>query len=89
MEELTIEPVGGFTGAGGPGHVRSEGRLNLSALSPDDRARVEAMFARSPPAQGNFGYRITRQGPTGPQSVLVPSDAVPAALIAAIQTRLD
>ena len=89
MDEIVIEPVGGFVGAGGPSHLKSEGRIAVSALSAADRARVEALFAHPQPTPGNFGYRLTRQGTAGTRTVNVPPDAVPAALIASIQSTLQ
>lgn len=89
MDELTVQPMGGFTGAGSPGHVKSVGRIAMSDLSPEDRAKVEAMFSRPQPVPGNFYYRITRQGSEGTKSVDVPADAVPAALIASVKTVIE
>jgi hypothetical protein len=85
VDDLIVQPVGGFVGAGGPGHVKSEGRIAMSALSSEDRAKVDALFSHPPNASGNFYYRITRGG----QTVNVPPEAVPAALIASVKTVLE
>jgi hypothetical protein len=89
VDELTVQPMGGFLGAGGPGHVKSVGRIAVSALSQEDRAKVEALFSHPQPAPGNFYYRITRQRLGGTKSVDVPADAVPAALVASVKTVLE
>ena len=88
MDELIVQPVGGFVGMGGNANLKSEGRISMSALSPEDRAKVEAMFSHPQPPPGNFYYRITRQGPDGAKTVEVPVDAVPAALTASVTTVL-
>ena len=89
VDELSVQPIGGFAGAGGPGHVKSEGRIAVSALSPEDRAKVEALFSHPQPPPGNFYYRITRQGPGGTKSVDAPADAVPEALVASVKSVLE
>jgi hypothetical protein len=89
MDELIVQPVGGFAGAGGPGPMKTEGRIAVSALSPQDRTTVEGWFAHPSPAGGNFYYRITRQRAVGQQTVDVPADKVPAALVASVKTTLD
>ena len=90
MDELIVQPMGGFTGAGAPGsHVKSEGRMAVSALSAEDRAKVEALFSRPQPPPGNFYYRITRQGSGGTLSIDVPPDAVPSALVSSVKTTLE
>lgn len=89
MDDLIVQPVGGFVGAGGPGHVKSEGRIAVSALSSEDRAKVDALFAQPPAAPSNFYYRITREGSSGTRTVNVPPEAVPAALISSVKTVLE
>ena len=90
MDDLIVQPIGGFAGAGGPGHVKSEGRIAMSALSPADRERVEELFSHPPTVlHGNFYYRITRQGHGGKHSIEVPPDAVPQALVASVKTVLE
>jgi hypothetical protein len=90
VDELIVQPIGGFAGAGTPGaHVKSEGRIAMSALSPEDRAKVDVLFSHAQPAPSNFYYRITRQGPSGTQSINVPFEAVPAALVASVKTVLE
>jgi hypothetical protein len=89
VDELIVQPIGGFVGAGAPGRIKSEGRIAMSALSPEDRAKVDAWFSHPQPAPGNFYYRIIRQGPSGTRSVDVPADTVPAALVATVKTVLE
>ena len=89
MDELIVQPIGGFAGAGAPGHVRSEGHLSMASLSPADRAMIEALFSRPQGAAGNFGYRITRRSAGGDKTVDASPDAVPPALIASIKSVLE
>ena len=89
MDDLIIEPVGGFVGAGGPGHAKSEGRMSMSALSPQDQAIVNALFSNPQPTHGNFYYRLTRQGAQGTTTIEVPSEAIPPALAASVKTSLE
>ena len=88
MSELVIQPKGGFAGAGALGHVTSEGRIALSALSPEDQKQVLALFARPHTEPGNFSYHIVLHEAAGDKTVDVPADAVPPALLATIQTDL-
>jgi hypothetical protein len=88
MDELILEPVGGVADTGPSGHIKSEGRIAITALSPEDRARVEALFSHAQTAPGNFYYRLTRSGPGGTKSINVPPEAVPAALVATVKTVL-
>ena len=89
MDELSVQPMGGFVGAGGPSHVKSEGRIAMSALSPEDRARVNDLFSHPQHAQGNLYYRITRHGQSGTETVDVLPEAVPEALVASVKTTLE
>ena len=89
VDELIVQPMGGFTGAGGPSHMKSEGRIAMSALSPEDRAKVEALFSGPQSAPSNMYYRITRQGAKGTASVNVPIDEVPQALLASVKDTLE
>jgi len=87
---VIIQPVGGFVGDGAPNNrFHSEGRLPLSSLSSEDRARVEALFSRPAAERTNFQYRITLEGPDGKKTVDAPPEAVPEALITSIHTSLD
>jgi hypothetical protein len=93
MNRLKIERVGGLAGMGLPGsRLKSSGEQQLSALSADDQASVEAMF-RNPPQESRqmrdgFRYRITRIIDGKEQSVEVPESAVPAALKACVTDKL-
>jgi len=89
---LTIERLGGFAGFGGPSaRIRSRGAVDLDQLSSDDRATVDALFAKrrnASPASGSmpdaFRYRISRGGET----VEVPEGVLPSAITAAIVDEL-
>ena len=84
-DELEIERVGGFAGFGLPGsHVKSRGRIALSALSSGDRATVEEWFTGGASSEASkpdaFRYRITRRSANGDETVELPEDRVPAAI---------
>ena len=88
--ELIIEAVGGFVGEGAPGsRFHSEGRLPLAALTPQDQARVQALFSQPAPEKTNFYYRITIQGPDGSKTIDARPETVPEALLNSIQSKLD
>jgi len=90
MGNIVIEPVGGYTGGAIPsGPVREEGRIAWSALSKADEARVDALFAARKPVNSNLRYRLTRDGPNGPETIEVLPDEVPEALIKSIKTTID
>ena len=91
MDELFIERIGGVAGFGLPGaRIRSRGRCEVSALSANDQAAVEKLFAkggaqarqRGPDA---FRYRITRQTVDGPQTIEAPEHAVPQAIASSVR----
>lgn len=87
---ILIEQLGGIVGGGTPtGHLRVEGRVDWSALSPADQAQVNALFAAHTPVNENLRYRLTRNGPDGPEAVEAPASAVPAALMQSIKTSIE
>ena len=95
MNMLKIEKVGGLAGMGLPGSkLKSSGEQQMSALSADDQASVEALFRdpkarqESPHMRDGFRYRITRTVDGKEQSVEVPESAMPAALKACVTDRL-
>jgi len=93
MSELEIEKLGGFGGFGPSSHVRSRGRVSYQALSDPDKATVDQLFAQggvsSKPGSGDeFRYQITRQTPTGPQTIEVAEHAIPEALAASVHDEL-
>jgi hypothetical protein len=92
---LQIERLGGLAGFGGA-NLKSRGEVAMSDLSPADRQAVEALFAdkgKAPPvprgAADMFRYRITRQTPSGPETIEVPEQAVPAALRDSVRDVLE
>ena len=95
MSKLKIEKIGGLAGMGLPGSkLKSSGEQQMSALSADDQASVEAMF-RNPKAhresqqmRDGFRYRITRTLNGKEQTVEVPESVVPAALKACVSDKL-
>ena len=90
MSDVTIEEVGGFVGAGTPGgHIHMRGTVAWSSLSESDRAAVDRLFATKTSVNANHYYRLTRTGPKGAETVDAADGAVPAALVASIQTTLD
>jgi hypothetical protein len=66
-----------------------QGRIAWSALSKGDQARVDALFAQRRSVNANMRYRLTRDGPSGPETVEAPAEAVPEALIKSIQTTIE
>jgi len=90
MGDIVIEPVGGFVGGATPaGHLRMQGRVAWSALSAAEQARLDALFAARQPVNANMRYRLTRDGPNGPETIQVPMDAVPQVLIDSIRTTIE
>jgi hypothetical protein len=90
MSEVTIEQMGGFAGAGGPGaHVRMRGSVAWSALSEADRATIDQLFAAKTRVDVNFYYRLTRQTDGRTETVDVLPEKVPQALVASVRTTLD
>ena len=90
MDRLDVERVGGQGGFGGP-NLKSEGHVDRARLSATDRAAVEALFARPPtesPKPDEFSYRLTRQTPSGPQTIQVPERLGPAAVRSVVKDEL-
>ena len=50
---------------------------------------IDALFAAKKPVNANLYYRLSRTGTNGPETVDAPREAVPAALLASVQTTLD
>ena len=93
MDELKIERLGGLGGFGLPNSaIRSVGMTPLSALSQDDRNQVDTLFGRTSPADSTvadgFRYKLSRQTPTGTESVEVPEADVPETLKASVKDEL-
>jgi hypothetical protein len=94
MDRLQIEKLGG-PGFGGP-HLKSRGEMAMSDLSPTDRQAVESLFnnpgkakPEHPGAADYFLFSITRQTASGKETVVAPSDAVPAALRDSVKDVLE
>lgn len=90
MDRLDIERVGGFGGFGGP-NLRSTGRVDISKLSAADRNAIESLFANVPsgaPSPDEFSYRLTRQTPSGPQTIQVSERHVPPAVRSLVKDEL-
>jgi hypothetical protein len=83
MGDIVIEESGGYTG--GVGSV--PGRMPWSALSEEDRRRVDALFAARKPVNTNLHYRLTRDGANGPETIDAAPGDVPEALIATLKPR--
>jgi hypothetical protein len=94
MGILKVERIGGLAGFGGArSRLKSDGEIAFSALSLSDQNAVEALFKaheKSPPSQirDGFSYRVTRGGGAAGNSILVPEDKMPAALIACVKDRI-
>jgi hypothetical protein len=90
MDRLDIERVGGLGGFGGP-NLKSTGQVASSKLSAADRGVVDALFANPPseaPKPDEFSYRLTRQTPSGPQTIQVPERHVPMAVRSIVKDQL-
>jgi hypothetical protein len=59
------------------------------ALSEADQGRLDALFAERKPVNANLRYRLTRDGPNGPETVEALAEAVPKALIESVKTRIE
>lgn len=93
MGELEIEKLGGLAGFGPRSRIRSRGRVAYHTLSDADKATVDKLFAaggvRSKPGVADgLRYQITRQTPSGPQTIEVAEHAVPDALTGSVQDEL-
>ena len=81
MDRIAVEKVGGFSGFGGPGsNLTSKGEVTLSNLPAPDRATVESLFSQANSGESRpdaFRYRLTRQTPTGLQTIEIPESHVP------------
>lgn len=90
MTVLHVERLGGLPGIGTPrSPLRSCGDIALADLSKADRAAVEQLF-RNPPRAASavrdaFRYRISRDGPSGPEVIEVPESSVPAPVAACVK----
>lgn len=84
---LHVEKLGGQSRAGlRESRVESRGALERSTLSAADRQAIEELFAnpdkvKLPSGARDFEcYRLTRQTPAGPETIVVPFNAVPDAV---------
>jgi hypothetical protein len=92
---LNIERTGGIAGFGGPGKVRSRGRVDFDALSPLDRAAIDALFEQhhgqgvarnhTPDA---FRYSVSRTRGGVVETIDVPEASLPAAVVNAVTDEL-
>ncbi len=98
MGILKVERIGGIAGFGGAkSRLKSDGEIAFSALPLSDQKAVEALFkasGKNAPSQkrDGFSYRVTRGGDVGGaaagDTILVPEDKMPAALIACVKDRI-
>jgi len=97
LSTIKIERIGGLGGFGGP-NLKSRGEHLYAELSAADQAAVDALFAPKPKARGavanpqmrdGFSYRISRQTATGTETVEVPENRVPHALISSLKDTLE
>ncbi len=93
MGTLKVERVGGLAGYGAPGSaLQATGEVAVAELSDDDQATVAKLFkakgrvkASGPPIADGFSYRMTRTASGKSQTIEVPEDAVPAAVLATVK----
>lgn len=98
MGTLKVERIGGLAGFGGAkSRLKSDGQIAFSELPLSDQRAVEALFksgGKAAPSQmrDGFSYRITRRADVGGgaagDTILVPEDKMPAALIACVKDRI-
>ena len=87
MDEIKIKRSGGFTG------LPASGKVDAGGLAPDEKAALDALFARKvplPPAPGadRFTYSVTRSTPQGTKTIDVPEHLLPASLKNAVKDQL-
>jgi hypothetical protein len=94
MGIIKVERIGGLAGYGGArSRLKSEGQIAFSELSLSEQKAVEALFkakdkAAPPQMRDGFSYRVTRGGGAAGDTILVPEDKMPAALIACVKDRI-
>lgn len=94
MGILKVERIGGLAGFGGAkSRLKSDGEIAFTALSLTDQKAVETLFkakGKAAPSQvrDGFSYRITRMGGAAGDTILVPENEMPAALIACVKDRI-
>ncbi len=94
MGILKVERIGGLAGLGGAkSRLKSDGQIAFSALSLREQKAVEVLFktsGKAAPSQmrDGFSYRVTRGGGAAGDTIFVPEDKMPAALIACVKDRI-
>ena len=98
MGILKVERIGGLAGFGGAkSRLKSDGEIAFSALPISDQKAVEVLFntrGKEAPSKmrDGFSYRVTRGADVGGgaagDTILVPEDKMPAALIACVKDRI-
>lgn len=92
-EILKIERLGGLAGFGGVNsHVRSEGQVEMSALSVAEQKEVEALFvshgANSSPMPDAFRYKLSRTTLAGTEVIEVPESVLPPVIRQSVKDEL-
>ena len=97
MDIIKIERIGGLAGFGGP-HLKSCGELSCGELSTADRNAVDNLFANKSKKRGDsvnsqmrdgFTYRISRQTESGTETIEIPENLVPTALISSVKDIIE
>jgi len=86
MPEITIESIGGYVGRGGAAPTR--GRVAWSALSADDRAKIDKLFTAKAKVDANMKYLLTRERDGRTETVEARLEDVPQKLLDSMQTTL-
>jgi hypothetical protein len=95
VDRLRIEKKGGLANFGGSSaKIKSQGELNLSTLPPAQRQAVESLFGRSdlvaPRGSGDVPvYHMTRETPSGTQTIQVPENLAPDVVKKSVTDRLE
>src|SRR5437868_3840860 len=90
---LKVERLGGLAGFGGAkSHLRSQGQVNLAALSAADQKTVEALFqsrgADTAPMPDAFRYKISRTTSSGTEAIEVPEHLLPSVITQSVKDEL-
>jgi CRISPR/Cas system CMR-associated protein Cmr1 (group 7 of RAMP superfamily) len=88
---LHVEKLGGLANFGGiHARIRSCGQFDIAALSAADQQVVDSLFnlpdeSKVSKVADGFRFRISRATVTGTETVEIPEELVPAALVSCVK----
>lgn len=90
MSILQVEKLGGLANFGGMrSRIRSVGRIDTTALSPDDQKAIDELFRSSGTPDSNiadsFRFRVSRLSVNGTENIEVSETCIPAALASCVK----